>query len=46
MIKKEDVRVFVDPDAAAALDDQTLDADVSPSGTRMSLYLSRTDGEG
>ncbi|GIH77477.1 Fe-S cluster assembly protein HesB [Planobispora longispora] len=46
VIKKEDVRVFVDPDAAAALDDQTLDADVSPSGTRMSLYLSRTDGEG
>ncbi|GAA3445313.1 hypothetical protein [Planomonospora venezuelensis] len=46
VIRKEDVRVFLDPEAAAALDDQMLDADVSPSGTRMSLYLSRKDDAG
>ncbi|GIH92200.1 Fe-S cluster assembly protein HesB [Planobispora siamensis] len=40
IIEKEDVRVFLEPGTAAALDDQTMDAEVSESGTRVSLYLS------
>lgn len=39
VIEKEDVRVFLEPEAAAALDDKTLDAEISPSGTRLSLHL-------
>lgn len=39
VIEKEDVRVFLEPQAAAALDDKTLDAETNPSGTRVSLRL-------
>lgn len=40
VIEEADVQVFVQPDAAAALDDQALDAEVSEDGT-VSFLLQR-----
>ncbi|GAA5079472.1 Fe-S cluster assembly iron-binding protein IscA [Thermocatellispora tengchongensis] len=46
VIEKEDVRVFVEPRAAALLDDRMLDAEVSPSGRNPSFHVVRQQGHG
>ncbi|GLW09521.1 hypothetical protein Misp01_46500 [Microtetraspora sp. NBRC 13810] len=44
VIEREDVRVFLEPTAAATLDDRTLDADVATGGATPTFRVTRRTG--